>query len=66
MYQVYLIGYSHNRGTGRTFNFRNDGQPPSIQDIESMEKKISEKNGLDGLCITSVSRIADSETLEAS
>lgn len=59
VWQVYLIGYIHSRGAGRTFNYRNDGNPPSVHDIESMEKKITQNNGIDGVCITSVSRLAD-------
>lgn len=61
MYQVYLIAYSHSRGTGRTFNYRTDEQPPSVDDIESVEKKISEGNGCSGVCVTGVYRLADSE-----
>ncbi|QKJ88044.1 hypothetical protein PMPD1_3112 [Paramixta manurensis] len=60
MYQVYLVSFVHSRGAGRIFNYRNDHLPPRIEDIESMEEKIKNKNKhLDGICITAVSRLAD-------
>lgn len=62
-YQVYLMGYPHTRGHGRFFNYRQDGLPPTFQDIESMEKKIEASNGIDGVNITSCNRIADSDDL---
>lgn len=59
MYQVYLITYSHSRGTGRTCNYRQDGLPPSIENIESIERKIADRNCISGVCVTGVFRLAD-------
>jgi len=64
MYQVYLVAYSHSRGIGRTFNYRNDNQPPSVNDIESIERKISEKNGVNGVCVTGIYRLEDTEEID--
>lgn len=63
MYQVYLISYSHSQGAGRTFNYRQDGFPPSVENIESIERKITDRNLLLNVCVTGVSRLADCENL---
>lgn len=65
MKQAWLISYHfqavlHN-GFGRFINYREDGNPPSFENIESMEKQIKEQNGFDGVCAISVSRLADEE-----
>lgn len=59
MAQIYLIGYSHPRGFGRTFNYRYDNKPPSIADIESIESKLAVNVG--SATIISVTRLADGE-----
>lgn len=65
MNRVYLISYSFSgssgSGFGRFFNHRNDGREPSVDDIESMERKIASQNGFKSISVISVSRLADSE-----
>lgn len=65
MKQAWLISYHFQAGLrngfGRFVNYREDGKPPSFENIESMEKKIKEQNGVDGVCVLSVSRLADEE-----
>lgn len=65
MKQAWLIIYHFQAGLrkefGRFVNYREDGKPPSFENIKSMEKKIKEQNGVDGVCVISVSRLADEE-----
>ena len=65
MKQAWLISYHFiddlRNGFGRFVNYRDDGKPPSFDDIEAMEKKIKEKNGFTGVATLSVSRLADEE-----
>ncbi|KGA31142.1 hypothetical protein KS43_19575 [Pectobacterium odoriferum] len=61
--QVWLVAYSHRGGMGRFFNRRTDGLPPSIKDIESMEKKLSDNRDIDPIII-SVSQIADDDATD--
>ena len=63
MKQAWLISYSYSKnshnGFGRFVNYRHDGEPPSMDDVESMENKILIENGLNAVCVLSVSRLAD-------
>lgn len=62
MKRTYLISYSCGNGVfGRFFNYRDDDSEPSEADIESMERKIAQRNGFSVVCIISVSRLADSQ-----
>ena len=65
MKQAWLISYHFQAGLcngfGRFVNYREDGKPPSFENIKSMENKIKEQNGVDGVCVLSVSRLADEE-----
>ncbi len=65
MKQAWLISYHFidglRNGFGRFVNYRDDGKPPSFNDIKAMEKKIKEQCGLTGVATLSVSRLADEE-----
>lgn len=59
MCHTFLISYSHSRGFGRFFNYREIGKStamPSREDIEAMEKKL-EGNNCHGVTILSISQV---------
>lgn len=55
---TYLVGYSHPRGAGRSFETF-DGTPKP-EDIEALENRIEARNGISSVSITSISRIGNS------
>lgn len=57
--QTYLVGYSHPRGAGRSFETFNG--PPTLEDIEALENRIEARNGISSVSITSISRIGSSD-----
>lgn len=58
----FLISFNHTgpkgTGFGHFFNEREDNTLPSEADLESMQKKICEKNGVDTVIILSISEVA--------
>ncbi|CNF21783.1 Uncharacterised protein [Yersinia enterocolitica] len=62
--QVWMVTYIHSCGGGRFLNYRTDNQPPSHLDIESMEEKISKKNGLKSITVSGIYRLADCKLSE--
>jgi len=63
MYQVYLISFTHTNGSGNTFYYRKDGMLPSREDIKIIEAGVTKKHCIQGVVVTSVSRLADAETM---
>lgn len=65
MKQAWLISYRFSKnnysGFGRFVNYREDGKPPSMKDLKSMESKVLIDNGFQKVCVLSVSRLADEE-----
>lgn len=58
--RTYLISYSFPGGGGRNFHHRDTDDAPTMENIESMEKKIAENNNLSSVTIMSISRIGNS------